>query len=62
MENELEGKIHELLKYFQKNALGDKADKKREMKEKMIDKLEQIKKKMSREKNRQVQQRFEEIS
>lgn len=29
MENELESKLNELLKYFEKNALGDKLDKKK---------------------------------
>ena len=35
MENELEQKISELLAYFDKNALGDKTDKKKELREKM---------------------------
>lgn len=40
MESELEQKINSLLSYFEKNALGDKTDKKKEMKEKMREKIE----------------------
>ena len=54
MELELENKINEVLKYFDKNALGDKNQKKKQLKEKMREKVEEIKKKMSREKNRDL--------
>ena len=48
MEIQLEQKITEILKYFEKNAYGNKFQKKKELKEKMNEKIEQLKKKMSR--------------
>lgn len=62
MEQELASKLEQVLNFYEKNALGNKFQKKRQLKEKMMDKIEEFKKSISREKNKEMEEKFQEIS